>query len=81
MSSKRREFSAEYKAEAVRTLRSSGKTVAQVARELGLVESVLHRWSKAHKQAEQAGSKVSVLKAEREELQRRMRRCVRNEIF
>jgi transposase len=70
MGKKRREFSAEYKAEAVRTLRASDRPVAHVARELGLVESVLHRWNKAHKEAEQVGSRVSKLKAEREELQR-----------
>ena len=70
MSTKRREFSPEYKAEAVRALRTSGKPLAQVARELGLVESVLHRWNAAHKKAEQAGSKLPKLKAEREELQR-----------
>jgi transposase len=70
MSQKRREFSPDYKAEAVRMLRTSGKPLAQVARELGLVESVLHRWNKAHKEAEQAGSKLSKLKAEREELHR-----------
>jgi transposase len=70
MGNKRRDFTPEYKAEAVRTLRGSGKPLAQVARELGLVESVLHRWNKVHKQAEEVGSKVSRIKAEREELQR-----------
>ena len=67
---KRREFSPEYKAEAVRALRASSKPLAQVARDLGVGESVLHRWNAAYKQAEQVGSKPSQLKAERAELQR-----------
>ena len=70
MGSQRREYSAEYKAEAVHRLRASGKPLAHIARELGVAESVLHRWNKAHKQAEQSGSKPVIAKAERGELQR-----------
>ncbi len=70
MSRKRREFSPEYKAEVVRMLLTSGKPLAHVARELGVNESVLYRWRQAHKEADEAGSTPSKLKAEREELQR-----------
>ena len=34
----------EFRAEAVRLLRSSGKTVAELSRELGVSESTLRRW-------------------------------------
>ena len=70
MSSKRRRFTEEYKAEAVRLWRESGRPQAQVARELGLVPSALDRWAKQHKKAEALGTTRAALKAEREELQR-----------
>lgn len=41
---KRREFTAEYKAEVVRLVRSSGKSVGQVARELDLTETAVRAW-------------------------------------
>jgi transposase-like protein len=37
-------YSPEFRAEAVRTLRSSGKTVAELSRELGVSESTLRKW-------------------------------------
>ena len=43
---KRREFTAEYKAEVVRLVRSSGKSVGQVARELELTETAVRAWVK-----------------------------------
>ena len=41
---KRRTFTAEQKAEAVRLVESGGRTVAQVARDLDLTETALRRW-------------------------------------
>jgi transposase len=41
---KRRSFTAEYKAEVVGLVRSSGKTVGQVARELDLTETAVRAW-------------------------------------
>ena len=41
---KRRKFSAEYKAEAVRLVDESGKSIGVIARELGLGETALRRW-------------------------------------
>jgi len=46
MSRKRRKFTAEFKAEAVRLVSSSGKPLAQIARELGLNEQVLRNWKR-----------------------------------
>ena len=40
----RREFTAAYKAEVVELCRTSGKTVAAVARDLGLTATVVRRW-------------------------------------
>jgi transposase len=43
---KRRSFTAEYKAEVVGLVRTSGKSVGQVARELGLTETAVRAWVK-----------------------------------
>jgi len=43
---KRRRFTAEFKAEAVRLVASSGKPLAQIARELGINEQVLRHWKR-----------------------------------
>jgi len=40
----RRRFSAEFKREAVRLMRDSGKSVAVVARELGVPRNRLYKW-------------------------------------
>jgi transposase len=42
----KRSFTAEQKAEAVKIVEQSGKSVSQVARELGLTASALHKWVK-----------------------------------
>ena len=44
MTRKRRRFTTEFKAEAVRLVASSGKPLAQIARELGINEQVLRNW-------------------------------------
>jgi transposase len=43
---RKRRFSAEFKREAVTLVRNSGKTITQVARELGLGTSLLAKWKK-----------------------------------
>jgi transposase len=40
----RRQFTPEQKAEAVRIVNQSGKSIGQVAREMGLTESALRKW-------------------------------------
>jgi transposase len=47
MTGKRRRFTAEFKEEAVRLVGSSGRPLAQVARELGVHENTLHKWKSA----------------------------------
>ncbi len=43
---KRRKFTAEYKAEVVKLVNASGKTVGQVAKELDLTETAVRAWVK-----------------------------------
>jgi transposase len=68
----RRFFPPEYKAEVVELIRSTGKTVGQVARELDLTETAVRQWVR---QADlDAGRRTDGLTtAERDEL-RRLRR-------
>jgi len=47
MGNKRREFTPEYKDEAVKLVINTGRPVAVVARELGIVEQTLGNWVKA----------------------------------
>ena len=41
---KRRKFTPEYKAEVVKLIKASGKSIGQVARELGLTETAVRAW-------------------------------------
>ena len=43
---RKRRFSTEFKREAVKLVRDSGKSITQVARELGLGTSLLAKWKK-----------------------------------
>ena len=72
----RRFFPPEYKAEVVELIRSTGKTVGQVAKELDLTETAVRQWVK---QADlDAGRRSDGLTtAERDEL-RKLRREVRD---
>src|SRR6266566_3749380 len=39
-------YTAEFKREAVRLVQTSGKSIAQVARELGISDTSIHQWRK-----------------------------------
>ena len=55
MGGKQREYTAEFKREAVKLLETSGKPGAQIARDLGISDSVLYHWRKRlAEQGEQA---------------------------
>jgi transposase len=69
---KRRKFTAEQKADAVRRVREVGN-IAQVARELDLTESSLSIWVKQADVDEGKGPEGALTSEEREEL-RRLRR-------
>jgi transposase len=69
MGSTRRKFTPEYKAEAVQFVISSGQPIAEVARNLGIVEGTLGHWvAKAREKGELTEPELSV--SERAELQR-----------
>ena len=69
MGRQRREFSAEYKDEAVGLVINTGRTVAVVARELGTNEATLGRWVNLHKDR-QGTDRVPLSESERVELAR-----------
>ena len=66
----RRQFTDEFKWEAVRLTRESGRPVAQVARELGISDNVLYRWRTEQRQVESQGRTRQSVRAEQEELTR-----------
>jgi len=75
----RRTFTAEFKAETVELIRSSGKTIGEVCRDLDLAETAVRRWVQ---QAEiDAGKRPGLATAERAELAelRRENRILREE--
>ena len=46
MGKKRRQYTKEFKTEAVRLIVEEGRRISEVARELGIAENLLHRWKK-----------------------------------
>ena len=64
MARQKRKFSKEFKREAVRLLRDSGKSINQVARELGIGSGLLTQW----KQLVEAEEKTGVTPDELEQL-------------
>ena len=75
----RRSFSQQFKEEVVELVRTSGKSVAAVARELDLTETAVREWVR---QAEvDAGQRAGLTTAEREELSalRKENRVLREE--
>jgi transposase len=75
---RRRSFTAEFKAQTVDLVRTSGKSVAEVSRDLDLTETAVRRWVA---QAEiDAGRREGLTTGEREELSRlRRENCVLRE--
>ncbi|WP_343600336.1 transposase [Mycobacterium sp.] len=49
MGSTRRKFTPEFKAEAVELVINSGKSIAEIARDLGISDGTLGNWMKAAK--------------------------------
>jgi transposase len=65
---KRRAFSAEFKAETVRLVRESGKSIGVIARELDLTETALRRWVRQAEIDAGRGPAGALTTSEREEL-------------
>jgi len=55
MSNKKRKYSDEFKAEALQLLRSSGRSVSQLERELGITQGLLSKWRRID-EVEKAGT-------------------------
>ena len=66
---KRRAFSAEFKAEAVRLCKVGDRTITQVAADLDLTETALREWVKRAR-ADRTQGRTGLTTAEREELAR-----------
>jgi len=65
---KRRKFTKEFKADAVELVRGSDKSVAQIARDLGLAENSLRNWVKQAEIDDGRGSAGALTTEERAEL-------------
>lgn len=67
---KRRSFTPEYKAQVVGLVRTSGKSVGQVAKELDLTETAVRAWVKQADVNEKANPRGPLTSEERAELTR-----------
>jgi transposase len=67
---KRRKFTDEFKQDTVRLIRESGKTVAEIARDLDLSESAVRNWLTQAEIDAGRGGQGELTTAERQELQR-----------
>ena len=65
---KRRAFSAEYKAEVVELIRTSGKSIGAVSRDLDLTETAVRAWVQQAEVDSGRGPTGALTTAEREEL-------------
>lgn len=74
---RRRRYTEAFKTEAVRLVRESTCPVAQVARDLGIPDNVLYRWTAQHRQTEAHGTTRAAQRAEAEELARVKRELAR----
>jgi transposase len=77
---KRRKFTAEFKADAVRLCTSGGRTIAQVATDLDLTETALREWVKRAAVDAGEGPAGALTTAERDELGELRRRVKRLEM-
>lgn len=66
----RRSFTPEFKAEAIKLVRETGKSVGQVAVELDLTETALRRWVQQASIDERKGPEGALTTPEKEELAR-----------
>ena len=77
---KKRIFTAEQKAEAVKIVEQSGKPVMQVAREMGLTPSALSKWVKQAKIDREGSPQGALTSSERQELTQLRRELKRVEM-
>src|SRR5260221_12348465 len=75
MAKKQRKYTEEFRREAVRLMETSGKAIAQIARDLGVNDSVLYRWrggygQKARSESSANGRTGAEMEEELKRLQR-----------
>lgn len=64
-------YTPEFRREALELIRSSGRTIAEVARSLGISEGTLGNWVKADREArERSVDPAALTESERDELRR-----------
>ena len=80
MARKRRSFTAEFKAEAVRLCKVGDRTVRQVAKDLDLTETALREWVRRVDIDARKGPDGALATAEREELVRLRKQVKRLEM-
>jgi transposase len=68
MARKRRKFTDEFKAQAVKLVKETSKSVAAVARDVDVPESSLHNWVRQHDIDAGKGPAGALTSAERQEL-------------
>jgi len=66
----RRTFTPEFKRDAVRLVVTEGKTVSEVARNLGLARSLLQRWVEQNADQDRDGNPRTVRGAESDEMKK-----------
>ena len=76
----RRFFTPEFKADAVKLVRTTGKSVPQVAKELDLTETALREWMNRAEAEDAKGAPDAMSAAERAELQELRKRVKRLEM-
>ena len=79
MEKEKRVFTAEFKREALNLVETSGKSLAQVARDLGISDNTLHGWQQQMREHGQEAFPGSGHQTPQEEEMRRLRR--ENEIL
>ena len=77
---KRRQFTAKFKADAVRLYESGGRTIAQVGKDLDLTETALRSWVKRAAADAGKGPPDALTTAERDELGELRKRVKRLEM-
>lgn len=70
----RRQYTEEYKRETVELIKSSGKSQAQVARELGTNEQNISRWMQKYGQTDDLDESQTVSKEDYKAMQAELRR-------
>ena len=70
MAKKRRKFTPEYKAEVVKLVKDSQKSISSISRDLGLTETSIRAWVRQHDIDAGNGAPGALTSAERDELAR-----------